>query len=262
MNRQIPQTLVGAVLAAVAIFSSSCRKEIDYLNRFGNGQPDCKACAIRDITVLHSSEVGEDTVVYSFTYNRAGDPLTVMNTAVKTGNPNAVFKYDKWGRLAELVRPYANQAFETWTKYVYNDRNQVIRDTQFIFGSYLDSVPAPFPQAGFSVSQFGYDAQDRIIATTDSFFTPGGQPFGTGSVYQYDANGNLIVPGVLYDSRLSILRTNKIWMFVCRNYSVDNGFIAARYNAHGFPLIFQTSNEILAPIVPAAGGFQVRYACN
>jgi hypothetical protein len=247
---------------AAAVSSGSCRKALDYIHGRENGDVDCKACNIQQVDVFFTDELGPYTVTYSFNYNASGDPVTVKNTAVGTGNPNAVFKYDKYGRMTELIRPYENQNFETWTKYAYNSNGQIIRDTQYIFGTYIDSIPAPFPNmTSYTVTQFSYDLQDRVIGRVDSFFSTN-LTAGNSTAFQYNTDGNLIRQGITYDTHLSLLRTNAIWMFLGCNYSVNNGFQAAAYNAHGLPLQFQGDYQTIFPVVSQAGKFGVKYGCN
>lgn len=261
MKKNTNSLMAGMLLGAATLMSGSCRKAIDYIKDHKNGDADCTACNIQQINVLTTDELGQFTVTYTFNYNIAGDPVTVKNTQVGTGNPNAVFKYDKNGRMKELIRPYENQNFETWLKYTYNTKGQIIRDTQYNFGTYIDSVPIPFPNITYGVSQFSYDMQDRVIGRVDSFFF-GSIRAGTSTIFQYNSDGNLIGQGKVYDTKLSFLRTNKIWMFLSNNYSVNNDFQATAYNAHGLPLIFQGSYETIFPIVSLDGQFEVKYACK
>lgn len=50
-----------------------------------------------------------------------------------------------------MVRPYENNNYETWNKYFYNDRNQIVLDSQYSFGTYIDSVPVARPQIQYSL---------------------------------------------------------------------------------------------------------------
>lgn len=252
----------STILGAGLLLSGSCRKAIDYIKDHKNGDADCTACNIQQISVLSSDELGPYTVTYTFHYNAAGNPVTVSNTAVGTGNPNAVFKYDNFGRLREMIRPYVNQFFETWTKYAYNFKGQIIRDTQYVFGTYIDSVPVPFPNMQYMVTQFSYDLQDRIIGRVDSLFGNGTSMAGNSTVFQYNSDGNLIGQGNVYDTQLSFLRTNKIWMFLAGNYSVNNNFLALEYNAYKLPLLFSGSYNTMVPVVSQEGQFRITYACN
>ncbi|HVU54468.1 MAG TPA: hypothetical protein VHD83_05405 [Puia sp.] len=249
------------MVLAIALFSTSCHKAVDYYKEYH--QVDYKNCNISRINVQLTDEGAASTVVYTFSYNAAGDPVTVKNTGVGTGNPNTVLKYDDQARLKEMIRPYDNGSFETWTKYVYNNGGQIIRDTQYTFGDYVDSIPVAHPETyGFWVSQFSYDTLGRVITRTDSVFGPGSSQYSTTYNFQYDANGNLVTPGATYDSHLNLLRTNKIWMFLCTNYSLSNGFRATAYNTHDLPLSFPGNYGVMGPIVSLDGKFDVEYLCS
>ncbi|HTR32182.1 MAG TPA: hypothetical protein VMH27_23075 [Puia sp.] len=252
-----------AILGAAALLSSGCRKDLAYLE---SGQTDCKACNILQVRAVMSDELGTDTVFYRFAYNSFGDPVTIRNTRVATGNPNSVFLYDKHERLTAYIRPYENEAFETWTKYVYNARDQVIRDTEWLFGEYVDSVPTPLPYTGVFVRHYTYDALDRVATRTDTIYGPGSQVYSYPPIlFQYDRNGDLIAPGLNYDSHLSWLRTNKIWMFIYDDYSVNNNFQASAYNAHGLPLIFPAPDyeyNFSFGLFGLGGTFDVTYSCK
>jgi len=262
--RNKKQLAYFAILGSAAIFSSGCRKELAFLE---NGQTECKECNILQVRDIMSDELGTDTVFYNFAYNEFGDPVSVRNTAVATGNPNSVFKYDKRERLTEYIRPYENENFETWTKYVYSTGGQVIRDTVWIFGKYVDSVPTPLPYTGVTVRHYTYDALNRVATRTDSIYGPGTQVFGPYLyTFQYDEKGNLIRPGVTYDSHLNWLRTNKIWAFIYVDYSVNNNFQATAYNAHDLPLIFPAPyySGIFSVfgLAGVGGTFNVTYSCK
>jgi hypothetical protein len=60
-------------------------------------------------------------------------------------------------------------------------------------------------------------------------------PVVSANSYTYDAEGNLEVPGATYDNKMNINRTNDIWQFLARDYSVNNRLMATAYNSTGFP---------------------------
>lgn len=258
MNVKATRRIAPVALALIVLSLPRCKKAVEV---FEDGLVDCRACNIQQISVASADELGRDTVVYRFSYNAAGNPVTVKNTAVSTGNPNVVFKYDRHGRLAEMIRPYANESYESWTKYFYDTRGQIVRDSQYIFGPYIDSVPAAFMQVGYWTHHFSYDALGRIVSRIDSAFFSG-NVYVTPWNFQYDAKGNMVAPGVVYDTDLNFLRTNRVWMFVCNNYSVNNGFQAAAYNGHKLPLSFNGVYETMGPVVTASGKFTVAYGCR
>lgn len=250
--------LIGAT-AAASVIPMGCQKETGFLRKVGS---DCGGCNIEQITVDFSTEIQTYTVPYTFTYNASGDPVTITNTNISTGNPNAVFHYDKRGRLIELIRSYNNGNFETWTRYEYNNKNQAIRDTQYSFGTYVDSVPVPHSPNSPWVHEYSYDAWNRIVAVKGmDYYTLSSPPYISVDSFKYGADGNLVRPGLQYDDHPSLLLTNRIWPFVCRNYSLNNAFHATAYNGSGFPLTFE-SWQVLMPVVTASGTFHVRYSCK
>ncbi|HEY6954976.1 MAG TPA: hypothetical protein VI385_07010, partial [Flavisolibacter sp.] len=190
-----------------------------------------------------------DTIV--FTYTSWGDPLTVTKfpkpffmSGYKGSNYS--FTYDKKHRLIELI------AFETDSthpsvpeiilrkKFFYDNpgNGNVTRDSTYY-------MPTMGHHNFRSLTYYFYDKYDRIFK--DSTFGP---EVLTPLVYSYsyDANGNrtsiksdnhagnvYTITYSIYDNNTSILRTNKIWMFLERDYSVNNRFNAVSYNSRGLP---------------------------
>jgi hypothetical protein len=56
--------------------------------------------------------------------------------------------------------------------------------------------------------------------------------------YSYNDNGNVITAGAVYDDKINIYRTHRIWMFLHRNYSANNIKAPLRYNSKGLPVAF------------------------
>lgn len=78
---------------------------------------------------------------------------------------------------------------------------------------------------------YEYDDKKRIIKVTKTFSLGSTYPTEIYQ-YQYDGNGNLVTPGEVYDNKINFHRTNKIWMFLDRDYSVNNPFTANAYNSN------------------------------
>jgi len=171
----------------------------------------------------------------SFTFDGYGNPLKVVNTFVSTGAPDLIFRYDALHRLSEFFRPYANGEFETWSKYVYDASGRVAFDTTYVFGS----ITPLWPPTDFTqrrLTTYEYDGTCRVIKT--STIGIGGVEDGSPPIvntYTYDADGNLIRPGISYDNKVNIHRTNKVFMFVDRDFSMNNPFTASTYNGFGLP---------------------------
>jgi len=170
----------------------------------------------------------------TFTYDAFGNPLTVTNTEVVTGEPNLIFTYDAAHRLSQFIRPYANGTFETWSKYVYDGSGRIATDTTYVFGVVTPTGPTDYLEA--RLTTYTYDATCRILKTSSLVIegeNTGTPPFV--QTYAYDASGNLVRPGISYDNKVNIHRSNKIFMFVDRDYSMNNPFTATSYNAYSFP---------------------------
>lgn len=252
---QLSPERIGLLLLVLvnAILSTGCEKMMENSyqpdntgitenEKTGNSRSikiDCgevSGCAIRAITAYASG----DTIHSVFAYNRNGSPATVRNDQVGTGNPNQLFKYDQYNRLIEYGRPYNNGFYEAWHKYGYNRKDQIVRDTMYSFGAMADS--SAVPETSFVVlTDYTYDILNRIIRRKDSTFYSNSFVAVDSANFQYDGRGNLIRAGVVYDNKASILRTNKIWMFIACDYSVSNPFRATAYNFHGLPLSYTST---------------------
>jgi len=263
----IKRELLGSLslIAVTAILSSGCQKVLDYIHPTTDGRADLKICAIKHVKVTNTNDdksTTVQTVDYSFYYNIFGNPDSVINDAVATGNPNLVFTYDKHNRLIEFLRPYTNGSYETLDKYGYNNKNQITYDTLYWFGLIVNNVPETndFPQVTYT--RYIYDSQDRIVGQTDSIFVSGIFSVVNQKNYAYDSKGNLIVAGAVYDDKLGIKRTNTIWMFITKDYSINNSFKANAYNSWSLPLDLPSAYGALNIIVPQAGSAEVSYLCQ
>lgn len=218
------------LIAGMLLLAGGCKKIAEEILK--DPCADIKFCNIQSYTF---SGVGTSypANTATFTYDALGNPLTVTNTEVSTGYPNQVFRYDGAHRLTEFYRPYNNGQFETWHKYVYDGSGRIAFDTTFVFGTVTPAGPSGSWQT--RLTTYTYDAGCRIIKTSaiDLGIPGGGTPAVTN--YSYDINGNLVRPGVVYDSKVNIHRTNKVFMFVDRDYSMNNPFTATAYSGYSLP---------------------------
>lgn len=260
MKLNFTPLLTVVCFAFISLASTGCKKDLtDLYDKFkkGHGAPN-SGTFIKKISVLVNDETGMSVIDYNFNYNKAGDPSYVINNGVSTGHPNVVFKYDKRGRLTDMIRPYDNNFYESWTKYIYNNRNQIVRDTQYIFGSFHDSIPVADPSNGYWTSDYKYDGYERISSRIDSTFYEeyaGSSTFA----FQYDTKGDLISEGASYDEGINFAGLSKVWMFVCNNYCVNNNFRAISYNTQGLPLSFDGTYNAMSPIVTVGGRYTMTY---
>jgi len=258
-----PKTRVLTIflfIGCAVVLTTGCRKLYDYISNHGDG--DYKACNIKKITAYRYSPSDTlrkdvDTITYTFTYNRLGDPVSITNDHVQTANPNFLFSYDKYNRLISMVQPYTGAVnYELWHKYGYNDKGQIVKDTNYFFGAIVGGVPQPSVHYGYITYQ--YDAKGRIIHEVDSIYISGMFANISSSNYAYDANGNLVT-GAVYDNKLNLNRTNSVWMFIRRDYSVNNPFTALQYNENGLPLSVFGQIKLL-PF--AAPDIHIEYFCH
>lgn len=217
--------------AFLLLLANSCTKPPkDFDPRDGNNV--YKGCRVKKITFNKGPEA--EPGIVDFTYNSKGNPVSVIKTDVSTGNPNYLFKYDNKGRLIELIGAYrsfnTNGSFEQVHRYTSDAHGRIIGDTIYTFGLYGDIYNA----AGKAYSTFTYDNLNRMVKETRTTIRPGN--FITTFEYTYDEAGNRIIPGTTYDSKLlSINKTNKIWMFVFQNYSLNSPAGATGYNSCHLP---------------------------
>jgi len=218
-------TLNAATLVLFVIIQmTACRK------KDVTPPPEPEKCLITGMT--YTTELLKDrTVTATFSYNDAGNPVSVIVSNVGTANPHALFLYDQYNRLTDYIAPYSaitNPAnmpstflFEYWVRYVYADQNpssMPVGDTLRVLGRYTEGK---FEFNSTVIETLAYDSQGRIIRSEG-----------------YDANGNLIMPRMNYDNRKNYRLTNKVWMLIDKNFSVNNPFTAITYNAAGYPVTF------------------------
>lgn len=198
-----------------------------------------------------------------FRYNALGNPVSIIRGVVGTGSPNYFFRYDAQHRLTDYYGAYSDgRTFELWHRYVYDSNNHIVADTMYMFGLVGPNGPLPDPQAPppydqlyvGNISTYQYDAQHRIIRTTDTYGAP---PMGPvyASRLIYGANGNLAVIRTYnpytsdstdtnlsgFDNKINLHRTHPIWQFLDRDFSVNNHANVTAYNAQGLPLTIQGS---------------------
>jgi len=216
--------MVGTTLTLLA----SCNKLLDYLKDHPDGTTDL--CRIQKMRYY----VFNDSTDIDFTYNAWGDPVSAIRQK-SIGTPDALFRYDAQHRLTDYIEAYKNGSFESWHRYVYDNNNRIIRDTTYIFGAITDEPPQPDEVFDIAIVYYDYDNMNRITHTRQQWYSFPDPADALNLYYQYDANGNLMLSGgAVYDNRVSVPRASRIWMFIDRDYSVNNAF-ASQYNDNGLP---------------------------
>ncbi|MBS1605676.1 MAG: hypothetical protein JST42_23630 [Bacteroidetes bacterium] len=219
---------------------SSCKKVYDYIQEHPDAySPPCRITNFRVVSVA-----GREAN-YVFTYNRKGNPISMMDSnRITPAGYDQYFRYDKQERLSDFMLAYAgNFGAVAWHKYFYLRPDYII-DTVMFYDTGDVREPSPIAKNTnqYRISAYTLDNFDRIIKIwsipNDLPNTPSLQ-----SVIVYDANGNAPLPGagLSYDKKVNLYRTNKVWQFVYMNYSRNNlvstdGNYFPRYNDFGLPL--------------------------
>ena len=246
------------VRLAIAIFITSivgCEKtETKVFRDKSDGKADVKKCSISQINYSTCCNY-KDTMV--FAYNSWGDPITITQLPYpKTGAPNYVFKYDKKRRLTEMLSLYSGGGGEVWHKYFYENpgNSNIILDSSYFFPRLENGIMIWY--YGASASYLTYDKVGRIIKDSTVYQ-------GTSirvDNYVYDANGNL--SGRIYDDRTNMNQTHAVWMFVNRDYSVNNPFSADSYNSEGLPTMINFTTEGGAKFFQFFRQATISYGCQ
>lgn len=221
--------LTPLLLAIVLVASlSSCRKFYEYIEHHPDAQDN--ACRVTKLTI--------GTVEFDVLYNNKGNPTDILvpdpRTPITTTEKH--FRYDRFDRLTDYFVNYRIGGYGSgdgifrgaaviWDKYGYPKPN-IISDT---FITYPDPAvfindPAPIAPPGAQINLYKFNAAGKMIATAQTVNLPN-QPAPVFSDIAYDARGNRdlsIYTKVLYDSSISIYRTNKIWQLVFNDYSRNN----------------------------------------
>jgi hypothetical protein len=265
---------------AIVLFTS-CKKDI--LHNHPDAILNC--CRVEKLIMFAAHAPTTDTL--TFHYNQWDNP--VYAERITTGDLsylNYVFKYDSRNRLSDFIGIYNTLgefdgiSYEFWHRYAYDNQDRIIADTNYIPS--WDEYPPPGPgQVIQYTDSIEYDAKNRIVreVSRDVLFGP----VVTYHVhYNYNSNNNLeskiryitggYDPGASgydtisytnYDNKVNLRRTNKLWMVIDRNYSLNNPYQALGYNNVGLPLknnvdfLWQYTNILMG--YPAN---EIQYRCK
>jgi len=221
----------GGILLLSVLALPSCKKEAMKESLVTSG------CRIKQLIFKTQSQKDKSG---TFTYNTNGDPVSYTPTGFGNGSLKYEFRYDAGGHLTDYIGydPTAIPAScDFWIKYSYDKHGRIAKDSVYYNCNY---GPALVSFANyFGTTEYKYDGHDRITSVVYKQFY-NNVPNGVTGYYKYNYNGsgNLVTPGAVYDDKTSIYRTSKIWMFLGRNYSVNNLKPAISYNANGLPAAF------------------------
>ena len=198
-------------------------------------------------------------------YNEFENPIFITNPMVGTGSPYRTFKYDSWHRLVQYLESYTNNHFETWHFYGFDNSGRIGVDTSYTFGSSITGKPTDYYYR--TISWLTYDGQNRIVRS-DNTITPDPTnpmvpPSTNTQTWTYNSAGNLAGTGATYDNKVNLNRTNDIWMFLARDYSMNNPMPITGYNAAGYPTAFgPTTARFIQSNDIFLNNAQVGYGCR
>jgi YD repeat-containing protein len=230
MNKQLLHSI--AMVSTATILFCSCQKDVQNKNADtelrGTPLPGQQTyCRIESI--WENPGLRDERYVL-FLYDEYENPTAITTPLILTNRPYHTFKYDSWHRLREYKGEYGVNGFEFWNFFGYDGYGRIAVDTQYSLGHV-----GPHGEIVSTlkwIRHYEYDNENRLTKVINDV-----EPGHTHSeeAYSYDASGNLIHQGVTYDNKVNIFRTNDIWMFLTRDYSVNNPVVADEYNAAGFP---------------------------
>lgn len=256
------------ILLAIEVTLWSCQKADEHLSEdtskpnylkssYLEHKPNAEVNECQILQVNYT--VGTRNDVLQFTYNSSGNPTAITRAlGGHTGYPNFIFRYDEKNRMSEMIGSYDNNTVaEFWHKYWYDNKDQIVLDSAYIFPRITNGFPenAYISQATF----YTYDNKQRIIRDSTSFSNSASPTVHT---YLYDADGNR--GGNTYDDQININRTNKIWMFLNRDYSVNNPFKAEGYTVVGLPssVNLSATERAISFLGTSISKAQIIYDCN
>jgi hypothetical protein len=195
-----------------------------------------KSCQIQRFG--QKSGFGDVLTYANVTYNKHGQPLTVIYDNLDNITPWRFFEYDKSHRLIEYRAEWGpgREFYTEIHRYGYRG-NLIVIDTAYL------QVEGTFNL----IYYLTYDNHKRVISQDEYILHDDGTTSFFRTVdYDYGSDGNLVIENQFYDNNPSYMSTNKIWMFVNRNYSTNNFAGALTYNDQGLPLTYgQSSGSFL-----------------
>ena len=207
---------------------TGCHKFFDWHHHDPNPPVDCK------ITKIVSYGIGTpDTNTLSFQYNAQGNPDSIIPAVQRPGWPHYFFGYDTLGRLQQLGYLYYSSPADGNYSHLYffsYTGNKITSCSIATNGYFINRV---FFNKNPSIFQlFEYDSLDRVSKVSTKY------PFDPTvyvKTYAYNADGNL-TDYPAYDNKVNIFQTNKIWMFLAKDYSRNNPLTGAVYNSWWLPV--------------------------
>jgi len=260
MNKQF--VFAALILSTTSLVLSSCQKNIDVDNRkdelpstpLPGQQTYCRIESVWE----NPRTSGQRFIL--FLYDEYENPTAITTPGITSDGPYHTFRYDSWHRLREYKGDEGNSNFEFDHFYGYDLNGRINVDTNYTLGG-VDRNGHFYYNSRW-IYQIQYDNQNRIIKTVTDV-VPVNTHFET--TYNYDAAGNLVhspSDGVTYDNKVNIFRTNDIWMFLNRDYSVNNPVVANEYNPSGFPTKINSTFDFRFLNAAKLSNSQISYGCR
>ncbi|HLI93676.1 MAG TPA: hypothetical protein VKU83_08710 [Puia sp.] len=229
-----------------------------------------KSCPILQMWSVDPSKpdtTGAEVVVH---YNFAGNPVEMLNIKGSGYRQDFHFRYDRSNRLTDFlmnpsISPVAPAALE-WHTYTYPSRRMVVDSVYGENDPAGITAPRPNADAFAGVVTHFLDDEGRIIKDEGNWYGA----YTDTSYFQYDAWGDMVRPGVMYDNKYNPYLTNDVWRFVYEDYSVNNPLqgtigpplIIFQYDARGLPQLLGGFGDVWLFRYEFAPGLQIIYGCD
>ena len=211
----------------------------------GNYKDECSIDHVKQLS-------GTTTLDGYFYYTPGGLPLSVQYIQSDFNSESNVhqFQYDRYNKLIGYQIVNGIYAF---TRHSYGYSGNRIT---------LDTLYSDLGEQFLQVSTLHYDSEGRIIKEDIEVLERNFAPVSELSTkeYAYDSRGNLVSPlATSYDNKVSYLRTEPLWMFIHRNYSLNNPQGVTQYNNKDLPLGF--SDNVFG-FLGFEEPFEIEYICS
>lgn len=181
---------------------------------------------------------------------------------------NYYFRYDSHNRLKDYLFTDGGGAtyVYSWDRYTYPAHNIVVDSTYDYQGMLSDPNPI-YPDNLTSVKTITQDAQGRN--TRIIYWSPYYQDT---TYIHYDAQGDVILPGVGYDNKVNWYQLSPTWQLVFNDYSKHNPYAPATlvfpasitaYDQYGLPTAFkQRATNATLMVFNSYATIDVSYSCD
>lgn len=266
-----PVLEIGKITAILSFVCSSvsCSKPNNYIAGGYGSNDDFKTCNItRIVTTLVPPDGPIDSTIYTFQYNAKGLPVSIVpNKQSASFNYTIRFTYDAKDRLTSYYGvfniPGGDQDFFDLHTFGFDAKGHIIKET-FYSGSGKFSDVNNGTQTITAFYYYEYDTKGRIKKMKLHYHPGTSSETQSTQQFDYDHHGNLVRNGIRYDQNMNIARTNAIWMFLRKDYSINNAFIAETYSSNQLPAVINETNSKdyqFLPTIPLQFS-RVEYKCD